>query len=62
MTQVELREELSGGEELPSPGVPVWVQCEGYRCLAARDENGAWLSYPGRKPIEKVRRLLPFPV
>ena len=27
---------------LPEPGEPVWVQCQGYRTLAVRDEKGKW--------------------
>lgn len=50
-----------GIEDLPSPGVPVLVQCEGYRCLAARDDGGAWRTYPRWMPIvERVLRVLPF--
>ena len=27
---------------LPMPGVPVWVQCPGFRTMAFRDAKGAW--------------------
>jgi hypothetical protein len=29
---------------LPING-PVWVQCDGYRCLAVLDRNGTWKSF-----------------
>jgi len=29
---------------------PVWVQCEGYRCLAYLDDTGKWINfYTGKK-------------
>ena len=29
-------------ERLPGRSKPVWVQCEGFRCLAVMDEQGKW--------------------
>jgi hypothetical protein len=27
-------------KKLPLPGEPVWVQCDGFRCLASLDKKG----------------------
>jgi len=32
--------------------VPVQVQCEGYRCMAYRDETGAWIDFHTGQPIK----------
>jgi hypothetical protein len=34
------------------PGVPIHVQCEGFRCLAYRDKNGIWINYHSKEPIK----------
>lgn len=57
----EAERESIGETTLPSPGVPVWVRCQGYRCLAARDRDGRWHTYPSGLPIEEVLEILPFP-
>jgi hypothetical protein len=40
----------------------VQVQCAGFRCMAYRDETGAWIDFHMGKPItgyvEEVRRPL----
>jgi len=28
---------------LPVPGLPVQVQCDGFKCMAFRDKNGRWV-------------------
>jgi hypothetical protein len=38
--------------------VPVWVQCEGYRCMAVLNYKGEWRSYPSHKPLDGVLRVL----
>lgn len=37
---------------------PVWVQCNGYRCLAVKDEVGNWRKYHNRSPLPDVVRVL----
>ena len=29
----------------PPYGEPVWVRCEGFRCLAVRDQHGRWRTF-----------------
>jgi len=38
--------------------VPVWVQCDGYRCKAFKNRKGEWLSYPSKRPLYDVVRVL----
>lgn len=34
------------------PGIePVWVQCEGFRCLAVRDHHGQWRTLSDNTPL-----------
>jgi hypothetical protein len=38
--------------------MPVQVQCEGYRCMAYRNEIGAWIDFHTGKPIKgKVQEV-----
>jgi hypothetical protein len=49
------------GEEeptLPPVGLNVWVQCEGFRCLAYRTKDGKWLTAIGNKEVKAVIRVL----
>jgi hypothetical protein len=39
---------------------PVWVQCNGYRCLAVLDEKGCWRSYHNMKPLTDMLHVLGF--
>jgi hypothetical protein len=32
----------------------VWVQCEGYRCMAYHDAKGKWVSFSTRKVLTDV--------
>jgi hypothetical protein len=41
-------EKISGSQ---THGEPVWVQCEGFRCLAVRDKNGAWKTFYDGVPL-----------
>jgi hypothetical protein len=36
----------------------VWVQCEGYRCMAYLDAKGKWVSFPNRKVLTDVVRVI----
>jgi hypothetical protein len=40
---------------------PVWVQCEGYRCLAVLSRQGEWRTLYNDKPLPKVIRVLSHP-
>jgi len=35
----------------PPCGEPVWVRCEGFRCLAVRDDHGQWRMLGNNKPL-----------
>ena len=39
---------------LPPPGVPVEVQCSGFKCMAFRDLEGNWIGYLTRKFLPGV--------
>jgi hypothetical protein len=45
-------------EPLPSHGEPVWVQCEGYRCLAFLAKDGKWKDFNSNKELGKVFKIL----
>jgi len=48
-------------EKFLPPAVPVHVQCRGFKCLAYRDEQGAWRNFHSREPLLGAVRLLPYP-
>ena len=39
---------------LPVPGLPVQVQCEGFKCMAFRDMEGKWVDLFSRKFLSPV--------
>jgi hypothetical protein len=43
------QDEKTGHE--PPQGVPVWVRCDGYRCLAVKDRNGQWRVFFNNEPL-----------
>ena len=47
-------------DELPPVGINVWVQYDGYRCLAYRTKDGKWLTAIGNKEVKNVIRIVPF--
>jgi len=44
---------------LPSPGMPVQVQCNGFKCMAYRDAEGNWMDFFTRKFLPGVLGVLP---
>jgi hypothetical protein len=44
---------------LPVPGVPVQVQCIGFKCMAYRDKEGQWMDFFTRKFLPGVRGVVP---
>lgn len=44
---------------LPAPGVPVQVQCTGFRCMAFRDSEGRWVDFFSRKFLSGVLGVVP---
>jgi hypothetical protein len=47
-------------KHLPPPAVPVHVQCDGFRCLAYCDKNGAWVNYQDGKPLSGIVRVIEY--
>ena len=39
---------------LPPVGVPVQVQCEGFKCMAYCDKEGKWMDFVTRKFLPHV--------
>jgi hypothetical protein len=44
---------------LPSTGVPVQVQCDGYKCMAFRDREGRWVDLFSRQFVDRVKGVVP---
>jgi hypothetical protein len=44
----------------PSLTVPVQVQCEGFRCLAYRNENGEWVDYHNGQLLKGPVRIVEY--
>jgi hypothetical protein len=42
-------------------GEPVWVQCEGFRCLAYLDDRGDWRALFDNTKLTDVIRVLSIP-
>lgn len=42
-------------------GVPVWVQCDGYRCLASLDQKGQWRTYSDGSKLPGIVKVLGEP-
>jgi hypothetical protein len=40
----EKTKQILNEKKLPPVGMPVQVQCDGFRCMASRDETGVWRS------------------
>jgi hypothetical protein len=39
---------------LPIPGLPVQVQCEGFKCMAYRNKDGRWVDFFTRQFLPRV--------
>jgi len=44
---------------LPSTGVPVQVQCDGYKCMAFHDREGRWLDLFSLKFVPRILDVVP---
>ncbi len=44
---------------LPVPGIPVQVQCRGFKCMAYRDKEGNWMDFFTRKILPGVLGVVP---
>jgi hypothetical protein len=43
----------------PRTGVPVQVQCEGYKCMAFLDQEGRWVDFFSRQFVSQVLGVVP---
>jgi hypothetical protein len=48
----------SPGDQAQGNGEPVWVQCEGFRCLAVRDRHGTWKIFYDGVPLSGVIKIV----
>ena len=39
---------------LPLPGLPVQVQCDGFKCMAFLDKQGRWIDLFTHEPLVRV--------
>jgi len=39
---------------LPRPGLPVQVQCDGFKCMAFLNQQGQWIDLFTREPLVRV--------
>jgi len=39
---------------LPRPGLPVQVQCDGFKCMAVLDRQGRWIDFFTHEPLVRV--------
>jgi hypothetical protein len=39
-------------------GEPVWVQCDGFRCMAYLNERGEWRAYSNGAKLSDVLQVL----
>ena len=44
---------------LPRLGLPVQVQCEGFKCMAYLDKQGRWIDFFSHEPLPKVLGVVP---
>jgi hypothetical protein len=42
-------------------GEPIWVQCEGYRCLAYLNQRGEWRAYFDNSKLPDTIKVLGNP-
>jgi hypothetical protein len=50
-------ESARGDEEygpLPRPGLPVQVQCDGFKCMAFRTKEGKWIDFFTHESLPRV--------
>lgn len=46
------------GELLPQIGLPVWVQCDGYRTMAFRDARGVWRTVAREQELKGMVKVI----
>jgi hypothetical protein len=44
---------------LPAAGVPVQIQCVGFKCMAFRDHEGRWVDLFSREFVPRVLGVVP---
>jgi len=54
----ESNDPLSGQKKDRDVAIPVQVQCDAFRCLAYRDEQGRWIDFHTGQPLKgKVQEM-----
>lgn len=56
----EDRKQSQKAEKRPPLAIPVHVQCEGFRCLAYRNETGEWVDYHNGKLLKGPVRIIEY--
>lgn len=46
--------------DLPPAGMNVMIQCNGFRCLAYRTQEGKWMSTFRHEELNEVQHVFPF--
>jgi len=58
--------ERAGETRVQKQGVaidePVWVQCDGFRCLAYLNRRGEWRAFSSGEKLPKILRVLAEPI
>jgi hypothetical protein len=47
-------------QKRPPLALPVQVQCDGFRCLAYRDKDGAWVNYHSGELLKGAVRVIEY--
>ena len=57
--QDEVKKTAPHFQSLPDKGLPVQVQCDGFRCMAFRDNEGRWIDLFTREILTRVYGIIP---
>jgi hypothetical protein len=60
-TSNEKLDAVDSGKKTSQSGEPVWVQCEGFRCLAFQDKQGVWRAFYDRSKLPGPVKVIPNP-
>jgi len=58
MTAKKIERKDEKESDLPPIGLNVWIQCEGFRCLAYRTKDEKWKTAFGDEEVKNVIRVL----
>ncbi len=57
--QDEVKKAQPQFQTLPVKGLPVQVQCDGFKCMAFRDNEGRWIDLFTREILTRVHGIVP---